>query len=111
MAMAENVKAKAEELRTKIRSRIEEIRGGAASSEHSPILGKLELAKGPLVTELKEKGILATAKARFEKVRGAGGILGGGILGHSSPGIGEKVAIEKDAGALKQYRKALAIEA
>jgi len=106
MAMAENVRAKAEEFRTKIRTRIEEIRSGGSSSEHSPLIGKLGLAKGPLVTEIKEKGVLATARARLEKIRGAGG-----ILGHSSSEIAEKIAVEKDTGALKQYRGKLAIEA
>jgi len=99
--MAESIRAKAEEVRTRVRSRIEEIRGGA-SSEHSPILGKLELAKGPLVAEIREKGLMATARARIERVRGGGGLLGG-----SSP---EKVAVEKDTGAIKLQRRRIAIE-
>lgn len=70
MVVPEQIKARAEELRTKIRSRIEELRGGASSPGHSPLIGKLELAKGPLVTELREKGLLATARARFERFRG-----------------------------------------
>jgi len=112
MAMAESVRAKAEEFRSKIRSRVEEIRAGSSSSEHSPLLGKMGLLKGggllkgTLVTDIREKGLLTTARAKIETVRG-----GGGILGHSSPAIGEKVSVEKDTGALKQYRKKLAIEA
>jgi len=106
MAMAESVRAKAEEFRTKIRSRVEEIRTGSSSSEHSPLIGKLGLMKGTLITDLKEKGVLATARAKIETIRG-----GGGILGHSSPEIGKKATIEKDTGALKQYRRSLAIEA
>jgi len=106
MPMGETVRAKAEEIRTKVRTRIEEIRGGGSSSSgHSPLLGKLELAKGPLVTEIREKGIMATAKARIEKIRGGGGLLG------SSTSIGEKVAVEKDTGALKFQRRKIAIEA
>jgi len=106
MAMAENVRAKAEEFRTKIRSRVEEIRTGSSSSEHSPLIGNLGLMKGTLITDLKEKGVLATARAKIESIRG-----GGSILGHSSPKIGEKPTVEKDTGALKQYRGKLAIEA
>jgi len=102
MAMGENIRAKAEELRTRVRSRIEEIRGGASSSEHSPILGKLEIAKGPLVTEIREKGLMTTARARIEKIR-----AGGRLLGESSP---EKVAVEKDTGAIKLQRRRIAIE-
>jgi len=107
--MAMDIKAKAEELRTKIKSRIEEIRTGTSSPGHSPLLGKMGLMKGTLVTDLKEKGILGMARAKIETIRGAG-ILGGGILGSSSS-IGEKPSVEKDSGALKQYRKRLAIEA
>jgi len=99
--MAENIRAKAEEIRTRVRSRIEELRG-ASSPEHSPILGKLGIMKGPLATEIREKGLMATARARIEKVRG-----GGGLLGQSSP---EKVAVEKDTGALKLQRRRIAIE-
>jgi len=102
LAMAESVRAKAEEVRTKIRSRIEEIRGGGSSSEHSALLGKLGIMKGPLVTEIKEKGLMATARSRIERVRG-----GGGLLGESSP---EKVAVEKDTGAIKLQRRRIAIE-
>jgi len=105
MPMGETVKAKAEEIRTKVRTRIEELRGGSSSLGHSPLLGKLELAKGPLVTEIREKGLMATARARIEKVRGGGGLLG------SSTSIGEKVAVEKDTGALKVQRRKIAIEA
>jgi len=108
--MVENVKAKAEELRTKVRTRVEELRGGSSSPEHSPILGKLGVMKGPLTTgplatEIREKGVIATARARIEKVRGGGGLLG------SSTSIGEKVAVEKDTGALKVQRRKIAIEA
>jgi len=110
MAMGETVKAKAEELRTKIRTRIEEIRGGGSSSEHSPLLGKLGIAKGPLVAEVREKGLMATARTRIEKLRGGGGLLGG-LLGGSSTNIAEKIAVEKNAGALKVQRRAIAIEA
>jgi len=104
MPMGETVRAKAEELRTKVRTRLEEIRGGS-SSGHSPLIGKLGLAKGPLATEVREKGLMATARARIEKLRGGGGLLGG------SSSIGEKVAVEKDTGALKVQRRKIAIEA
>jgi len=112
MSMADGVKAKAEEFRAKIRSRVEEIRTGSSSSEHSPLIGKLGLMKGgglmkgELMTGLREKGVLATVREKIEAVRG-----GGGILGHSSSSIAEKPTVEKDSGALKQYRKSLAIEA
>jgi len=99
--MAENIRAKAEELRTKVRTRIEEIRGGGSSSQ-SPILEKLGIMKGPLVTEIREKGVMATARARIEKIRGGGGLLSGG-----SP---ERVAVEKDTGAIKLQRRRIAIE-
>jgi len=69
MPIGETVRAKAEEVRTKIRTRIEEFRGGAASSEHSPLIGKLGVAKGPLATEVREKGLIATARERIEKFR------------------------------------------
>jgi len=69
MPLGETVRAKAEEIRTKFRTRIEEIRGGGASSEHSPLLGNLGVAKGPLVTEVREKGLMATVRERIEKLR------------------------------------------
>ena len=103
MAMAESVRAKAEEFRTRIRTRVEEIRGGHSSPEN-PILGKLGIMKGPLVAEIREKGVMATARARIEKVRGGGGALLGG-------GTREEVAVEKDTGALKIQRGKVAIEA
>jgi len=106
MAMAESVRAKAEEFRTRVRTRVEEIRGGGSSSEHSPILGKLGIMKGPLVSEMREKGVMATARERISKFRGGGSLLGG-----ESSSIGEKVAVEKDTGALKVQRRAIAIEA
>jgi len=102
VAMAESVRAKAEEFRTRVKTRIEELRGGSSSSEHSPILGKLGIMKGPLVTEIRETGLMATARARIEKIRGGGTLLGGG-----SP---EKVAVEKDTGAIKLQRRRIAIE-
>jgi len=113
MSYGDGFRVKAEEIRTKIRSRVEEIRTGTASSEHSPLIGKLGIMKGggflkgTLMTGLKEKGVLTTAREKIESIRG-----GGGILGHSSSSsIAEKVSVEKDSGALKQYRKSLAIEA
>jgi len=112
--MAMDIRAKAEEYRTKIRSRIEEIRTGTESSEHSPLIGKLGimkgggLMKGTLITGLKEKGVLTTAREKIEEIRGGGGILGGRS---SSSSIAEKVSVEKDSGVLKQYRGKLAIEA
>jgi len=69
MPLGETVRAKAEEVRTKIRTRIEEFRGGAASSEHSPLIGKLGVAKGPLATEVRAKGLVATVRARIEELR------------------------------------------
>jgi len=105
--MAESVRAKAEELRTRVRTRVEEIHGGHSSPEN-PILGKLGIMKGPLVTEIREKGVVATARERVAKVRGKGGFLGGSsLLGESSP---EKVAVEKDTGAIKLQRRRIAIE-
>jgi len=100
MVSPERVRARAEEFRTKVRSRIEEIRGGGSSPEHSPILG-LELVKGPLVAEIREKGVIAAARARAEKFR-AGGVLGGGAR--------EEVAVEKDTGAIKFQRGRVAVE-
>lgn len=115
--MAMDIRAKAEEYRTKVRTRIEELRTGT-STGHSPLLGNLGLMKGgglmkgTFMTDLKEKGVLATARTKLETMRGGGGILGGGILGRSSSSsIAEKVTVEKDSGALKQYRGHLAIEA
>jgi len=104
MAMAENVRAKAEELRTRVRTRIEEIRGGGSSHSSGGILGgSPEFLKGPLVTEIREKGLITTARARIEKVRVGGRLLGG----EGSP---EKVAVEKDTGAIKLQRRRIAIE-
>jgi len=99
--MAENIRAKAEELRTKARTRIEEIRGGGSSSQ-SPILEKLGIMKGPLVTEIREKGVMATARARIEKIRGGGGLLGGSPV--------EKVAVEPERAGPKFQRGRIAIE-
>jgi len=102
MPMGETVRAKAEELRTKFRTRIEEIRGGGSSSGHSPLLGNLGITKGPLVAEVREKGVITTARERLSKIRGGAPILGAGAT--------EKVAVEKDTGALKIQRRRIAIE-
>jgi hypothetical protein len=75
MAMAETVRARAEELRTRVRTRVEEIRGGSSSSSGG-ILGNPGVLKSPLATEIREKGVMATARARIEKIRGGGSILG-----------------------------------
>jgi len=75
MAMAETVRARAEELRTRVRTRVEEIRGGSSSSSGG-ILGNPGVLKGPLAIEIREKGVVATARARIEKIRGGGSILG-----------------------------------
>jgi len=100
--MAETIRAKAEELRTRIRTRVEEIRGGGGSSSSGGILGgSPEILKGPLVTEIRAKGLIATARARVEKVR-----AGGRLLGEGSP---EKVAVERDTG-IKVQRRRIAIE-
>lgn len=80
------VRARAEELRTRVMSRIEELRGGSSSSS-SPLL-KGEILKGPLATEIRERGLVATARARIEKVRAGGRILGGGSP--SSPPVLEE---------------------
>jgi len=103
LPMAETIRAKTEEYRTKIRTRIEEIRGGSSSpsSGHSPLLGNLGLAKGTLATEVREKGLIATARARITSIRG-----GGGLFGKAT----EKAAVEKDTGALKVQRRRIAIE-
>lgn len=100
--MAETIRVKADELRSRVRTRVGEIRGGSSSGG---ILGNPGVLKSPLVTEIKAKGLMATARTRLEKIRGGGGIL-------SEPSsIGEKVAVEKNSGALKVQRRGLAIEA
>lgn len=74
-ASLENIRAKAEEFRTRIKTRVEGLRGGGGT--RSGILGNFssfsspELMKGPLLTEIREKGVLATARSRMEKMRGA----------------------------------------
>jgi len=105
MAMGETIRAKAEDLKTRVRTRIEEIRGGSSSSSGGILSGNPAILKGPLATEIKAKGLMATARTRLEKFRGGGGLLG------SSTSIGEKVAVEKDTGALKVQRRKIAIEA
>jgi len=103
LAMAENVRVKAEEFRTKIRSRLEEIRGGGSSHSSGGILGgNPEILKGPLVTEIRAKGLVATARSRIEKFRGGGGILG-------SSGT-EKVAVEPERAGPRYTRGRIAIE-
>jgi len=75
--MGEGLRAKAEELRTRVRTRIEEIRGGGSSPGHSPLLGNLVfggsspelLPKGSLISDIREKGLLATVRARIELFR------------------------------------------
>lgn len=104
MAMTENVRAKAEEFRTKIRTRVEEMRGGGSSHSSGGILGgNPQILKGPLVAEIREKGLMATARARIEKVRGGGG----GLLGSSSP----EAVLERDTTPKAVLRrKAAALE-
>jgi len=109
LAMAENVKAKVEEIRTKIRSRVEEIRGagilrgGGSSGILSGNPGFLKQL--PALTEVREKGLMATARARMERFRGTpAGPAGGPIA--SSP----RVDVSTDTG-VKVQRGKVAIEA
>jgi hypothetical protein len=85
MVSIENIRARATDIREKVRSRVEELRTGASSSSHSPILGKLEIGKNiPLAAEIKEKGVVTAARERIAKVRG-GGLLGGLATAPPSP--------------------------
>jgi len=91
--MTENLRAKAQEWQSLIRTRVEEIRTGVSSPGHSPLLGKLGvLGEGggifsrvqtrlaeirgthssgspEILTTIREKGVLGAAMARIEKVR------------------------------------------
>jgi len=98
--MIETVKSKAEEFRNRVKTRIEEIRGGRSSG--SLLSSPADVLKGPLITELKEKGVIATAKARVAKLR-AGGLAT--MLASESPAI----SVEKDSG-IKFQRGRIAVE-
>jgi len=68
--MAENIRSKVEEMRTRILSRVEEIRGGGSSPGHSPLLGNLGIMKGPLAADIREKGLIVAARERLGKLTG-----------------------------------------
>jgi len=68
MAMAETVRARAEELRARVKTRIEELRG----QQGGILMGQLGL---PIISEIRAKGLAATARERLEKLR-LGGFLG-----------------------------------
>ena len=60
--MAESVRAKAEEFRTRIRTRVEAIRGGSSGGSSPGVLSVLE-ERFPKIKEIREKGILAPTPA------------------------------------------------
>jgi len=105
LAMAETVRARAEEFRTKIKTRIEEIRGGSSSS--GGILGgSPQILKGPLVMRIREKGLIATARERIEKLRAppAEGAAAEEVASPSpSPEVYEKPRVKTYTAKIKTY--------
>lgn len=90
--MSVNIKEKATELRTKIQTRVEDLRTKVAGGGHSPLIGNLKgvlgeggVLKGPLVSDIRSKGVMTAAQERISKFRGGGGRLFGGETAPSTP--------------------------
>jgi len=86
LSMVETVKARAEEIRGRVKTRITEIRGGKASEGlfSSPEILKGGALKGALATEIREKGLIAAARDRMGKLRVGKG-LGSMFTSETSP--------------------------
>jgi len=120
-SIASNVKAKAEDIKTRIQTRVSEMRGGSAGllgnaseglfGRTGGILGAREaggfLKNVAIIQEVKTKGVMTAAKDRISKFRGGSSGL---FPSSTSSPIGEKVAVEKDS-TIKSIRRRLAIEA
>ncbi len=94
MAMAETVRARFEELRTRIRTRLEELRGQSGSGAGvSPLAGQ----RLPIISEIRAKGLATIARERLEKIRAGGILTEGGILTKISGEEGKyKLSDEKE---------------
>lgn len=77
MAMAETVRARAEELRSRVMTRLAELRGQTGGVLGGQFGGQMQILKGPLISEIRAKGVVATARERLEKLRAGGPVLGG----------------------------------
>ena len=76
MSLAEQVRSRVEEIRTRVRSRVEAIRGGTLGgsilrgSSGSPVLGGNILGQGlPVVKEIREKGAISVLQERFPRLK------------------------------------------
>jgi len=121
--MIEKVQAKTEELRTKVQTRVKDMRGGSAGAGlfgESGAFGKfgggkglgLGILKTGMLADIRSRGAIPTIKERVAKLRGgSSGIFGeGGMFGEPFAPIAEKPSFQKEAG-LKAQRRTIAIEA
>jgi len=76
MSLAEQVRSRVEEIRTRVRSRVEAIRGGTLGgsilrgSSETSVLGGNILGQGlPVVKEIREKGAISVLQERFPRLK------------------------------------------
>jgi len=81
--MLENVRTKAEDFRSRIQTRVAELRGGGAGAKGG-LFSSPDVLKGALATEIREKGVIATARERVTKFRGGKGL--GSMFGSDMAG-------------------------
>jgi hypothetical protein len=80
MSLAEQVRSRVEEMRTRVRSRVEAIRGGGGAVGGSILSGNLlgqARLEFPKIKEIREKGPVAVLQERFPRLKEirAGGLL------------------------------------
>jgi len=77
MSLVEQVRSRVEEIRTRVRSRVEAIRGGGTlggsilrGSSETSVLGGNILGQGlPVVKEIREKGAISVLQERFPRLK------------------------------------------
>jgi len=68
MSMIENIRARLEEVRTSVQTRLSQLRGGGGGQLlQGGISG--QLLQGPIISEIREKGPMAVLEERFPKVK------------------------------------------
>jgi len=68
LSMVENIRARIEELRTTLQTRLGKIRGGGGQLFEGNLLSG-QLVKAPIISEVREKGAMAVIEERFPRVK------------------------------------------
>jgi len=69
MSMIENIRARLEEVRTSVQTRMSQLRGGGGGQLLQGGIFSGQLLQGPIISEIREKGPMAVLEERFPKVK------------------------------------------